>query len=292
MSDTNGAAVSVGQPTEQDLLQSFGETQKLYGAISDGDLESLLNQIGEGLKADDATNFEKLNIARKYGPLLIELKAMVPHGHFKLVLKERFPRVSYSKCNRWMVIARHEAEVVEALVAYPDVAWGPKKMIDFLTKEWRPDIDHPEDDEEDCWGCVSDDPNQESPIPVIGLKVLNADSDGEDLTDEDDGEFDDRSKWEKVTEAAESEARLIGKEPVIPTNVGTVIVTVFSEDDHEVIEVALAEWQPRTVPVLGRKGVTNLTATVSPEAIPELLMKLAKTLKKALPSQLKVSIEL
>lgn len=291
MSDTNGTAVLVGRPTEQDLLQIFGETQKLQGATFDGDIETLLDQIDHGLRADDATNFEKLNIARKYGPLLIQLKAMVPHGQFKLVLKERFPRVSYSKCNRWMVIARHEAEVAEALVAYPEVAWGPKKMMDYLTQEWRPDSDADED-EEDCFGFVSDDPNQESPIPFVGLKVLNANADGEDLTDEDDGELDDRSKWEKVTEAAESEARLIGKEPVIPTNEATVIVTVFSEDDHDVIEAALAEWQPKTVPILGRKAMTNLSATVSPEAIPELLMMLAKTLKKALPSHLKVSIEL
>lgn len=292
MSDTTGLAVLVGQPTEQDLLMSDGDTQKLYGVTFDGDIETLLNQIDQGLRADDATNFEKLTIARKFGPLLIELKAMVPHGRFKLVLKERFPKVSYSKCNRWMVIARNEDKVAEALVAYPDVSWGPKKMIDFLTGEFMPHEEPDEWDEEDCWGCVSDEPNQESTPPTVDLKTLNADVDDEEYSDEDDDETDDQSKWEKVTEAAESEARLLGNEPVTPTHVGTVTVTVFSDDDHDFIEDALAEWQPKTVPVIGRRSVSNLTSTVAPEEIPELLMTLGKTLKKVLPSQLKVSIEL
>ncbi len=263
--------------------------QTLHSATFGRDIETLLDQIDQGLRADDATNFEKLKIARKYGPLLIQLKAMVPHGQFKQVLKERFPRVSYSKCNRWMVIARHEAEVAEALVAYPDVAWGPKKMIDFLNGEFVP---HEEDewDEEDLLGCVSDETNQFSTIPVVNLKGLSAD--GEDFSDEDDGELDDLSKWERVTEAAESEARMIGKEPAIPMSVGTVVVTVFSDDDRDSVEVALKEWQPKPVPVIGRRCVTNLTSTVSPEAIPELLMKLGKSLKMALPNQLKVVIEL
>ena len=63
--------------------------QTLHSATYDRDIETLLDQIDQGLQADDATNFEKLEIARKYGPLLIQLKAMVPHGQFKLVLKER-----------------------------------------------------------------------------------------------------------------------------------------------------------------------------------------------------------
>ncbi len=268
------------------------EPQKLHGATFDGEIDSLLNQIGQGLKEDDATNFEKLTIARKYGPLLIQLKAIVPHGHFKLVLKERFPRASYSKCNRWMVIARHEAEVAEALVAYPEVAWGPKKMIDFLNGEFVPHEEPDEWDEEDLLGCVSDDPNEESPIPVVELNVLNADADDEDFNVGDGDELDDHSKWEQAAAGAESDLRKVGQEPLIAAKVGTVTVTVFSEDDHDVMDDALAEWQPKTVPDLGGKAVTNLSATVSPEAIPELLMKLAKTLRKALPSQLKVSIEL
>lgn len=291
MIDTNVAAVLLEQPTEQDLLQNREGEQKLPGATSDAEIESLLDQIDEGLRADDATNFEKLTIARRYGPLLLELKAMVPHGRFKLVLKERFPRVSYSKCNRWMVIARHEAEVTEALVAYPDVAWGPKKMIDFLTGEFVPHEEQDEWDEEDLLGCVSDDPSYNHQVPIVDLKVLNVDAD-DDLTVEDEDELDDRTKWELTAATAESEARLIGDEPVTPKNVGTVNVTVFSDDDRDAVEVALAEWQPKPVPVIGRRSVTNLTSTVSAEAIPELLMKLGKSLKKALPSQLKVSIEL
>jgi len=268
--------------------------QTLHRATFGRDIETLLDHIDQGLRADDATNFEKLTIARKYGPLLIELKAMVPHGHFKLVLKERFPKVSYSKCNRWMVIARHEAEVAEALVAHPEVAWGPKKMIDYLTKEWRPEIDHPEEDEEDCWGCATDEPNQESLTPIVNLNVLSADADadGDDFADEDDGELDDCSKWEKTAATAESEARLIGDEPVVPKNMGTVTVTVFTDNGRDAVEVALAEWQLKKVPVVGRKAVTHLTTTVPQEAIPAILMKLGESLKKALPSQLKVVIEL
>lgn len=262
------------------------ERQKLPGATFDGDIQSLLDQIGQGLDEDNATNFEKLNIARKYGPLLIELKAMVPHGQFKIVLTERFPRVSYSKCNRWMVIARREVEVAEALMTYPNVAWGPKKMIDFLTGEFAP-LDQPDEwDEEDHFGCILEEPDQESPAPVVELKASNPDADDEH------GDGNGHSMWEQVVVEAESEARLIGTEPVIPTNVGTVTVTVFSKDDHDVIEAAIAEWQPKTVSVLGRKSVTNLSATVSPESITELLMKLATTIKKSLPSHLKVSIEL
>lgn len=266
--------------------------QTLHSATFDRDIETLLDQIDQGLRADDATNFEKLTIARKYGPLLIQLKAMVPHGQFKQVLKERFPRVSYSKCNRWMVIARHEAEVAEALVAYPDVAWGPKKMIDFLNGEFVPHDEPDNWDEEDLLGCVSDEPDQLSPAPVVELKALNAEMDEEGLSEGDGDELDDRSKWEKTAAAAESEKRLMGKEPLISTKVGTVTVTVFSEDDRDAVEVALAEWQPKPVSVIGRRSVTNLTSTVSPEAIPELLMKLGKSLKQTLPSRLKVSIEL
>lgn len=69
-------------------------------------ITELLDQIGEGLQADDATNFEKLTIARKYGALLWDLKALAPHGEFMNMLKERFPKVNYAKCNRWMVIAK------------------------------------------------------------------------------------------------------------------------------------------------------------------------------------------
>lgn len=262
------------------------ETQKLHHATFDGDIKSLLDQIDQGLREDDANNFEKLSIARKYGALLLQLKAVVPHGQFKQVLKERFPRTSYSKCNRWMVIARHEAEVAKALADLPDVAWGPKKMIDYLTQEWRPESDATED-EEDCWGCVS----EEATEATFSFEATVDDPELEINVEDASGGDDDRSKWETLAATAESEALLIGLEPAIPSKEGTVIVTVFSDHDHDAVADALAEWQPKKVPVLGHKSISNLTVTVSPDAISAILMKLGKTLKKTLPSQLKVSIE-
>jgi hypothetical protein len=257
-----------------------GVLQILHCATFDCEIDSLIDQIGEGLREDDATNFEKLNIARTYGPLLIQLKAIVPHGQFKIVLKERFPKVSYAKCNRWMVIARRDTEVAEALVAYSDIAWGPKKMFDYLTKEWRPEIESEEDEGECC----------ESDISTEGVIVHSEISTEKDRFS--DEESDDPASWERFVAKAESEAQLIGTEPVIPTHHGTVIVTVFSEVDHDVIADALAQWQPKTIQVFGRKEMTNLTATVSPEAVPDILMKLGKTLRKTLPTQLKLCIDL
>lgn len=113
----------------------------------------LLDQIGEGLRADDATNFEKLTIARKYGPLLWDLKALAAHGEFMNKLKERFPKVNYAKCNRWMFIAKHESEVVAAIDAHPTVSWGPKKMIDFVKGYWTPEEEE-DGEEDDCFGAI------------------------------------------------------------------------------------------------------------------------------------------
>jgi len=125
----------------------------------------LLDKIGQEFQADDATNFEKLNIARRCGPLLWDLKALAPHGTFKQKLRERFPKVNYAKCNRWMFLAKHEAEVVAAIEKYPDVAWGPKKMIDYLKNFWTP-VEEGEDDEDDCFGNVREDHiEDESLIP-------------------------------------------------------------------------------------------------------------------------------
>ena len=103
-----------------------------------GKIGDILDQLGQGFYADDATNLEKLNIARTYGAKLLELKALVPHGKFQETLAGRFPSVNYSKCNRWMGIAREASRVADATEKYPDIAWGPKKMIDFLTGSWRP----------------------------------------------------------------------------------------------------------------------------------------------------------
>ena len=261
--------------------------QKLYGATFDTEIDSLLEQIDEGLREDDATNFAKLSIARKYGPLLLELKALVPHGQFKSVLKERFPRVSYSKCNRWMVIARYESEVTEALVAYPDVAWGPKKMIDYLTKEWRPEIDF-EEDEEECWGCGS----EESDIAPEATFVPSETDNVDEFFGEDEEEVEDRSRWEQVAANAESAARMISTEPDDKPSRGILTVTVFSDADLEIIQDSLSRWQPKSSSIFGRKGASNITATVTAEEISDVLFQLGKTLKMSLPTQLKVSIEL
>lgn len=132
----------------------------------DRKIGELLDQIGEGLRADDATNFEKLNIARKYGPLLWDLKALAAHGEFMNKLKERFPKVTYAKCNRWMFIAKHDAEVVAAIEAHPTVAWGPKKMIDFVKGYWTPEEEE-DGDEDDCFGAIREEYTKDEPLLPI-----------------------------------------------------------------------------------------------------------------------------
>lgn len=131
--------------------------------LVDQRITELLDEIGQGFREDDATNLEKLNIARKYGPLLWALKLLVPHGGFMDKLEERYPTVKYSKLNRWMFIAKHESEVQEALTKYPGVAWGPMKMIDFLKGAWTPE-DDAEDDEDDSSGIVYEDDIEDEPL--------------------------------------------------------------------------------------------------------------------------------
>ena len=126
-------------------------------------INELLDQIDEGLRADDATNFEKLTIARKYGPLLWDVKALAAHGEFMNKLKERFPKINYAKCNRWMYLAKHEVEVLAAIEAHPSVAWGPKKMIDFLKGNWTPDEEE-DGEEDDCYGAIREDHVKEDPL--------------------------------------------------------------------------------------------------------------------------------
>ena len=139
--------------------------QSLHGAnFEDGGnpvetkITELLDQIGEGLKEDDATNFQKLEIARKYGPLVSELKSMTPHGMYMKRLKERFPKPSYDKCHRWRYLAENEDRVAAALAKFPDTAWGPKKMTDFLRGCWSPEAEDEEDrfdgDEDEYRGVV------------------------------------------------------------------------------------------------------------------------------------------
>lgn len=118
-------------------------------------ISEILDRIGQGLKEDDATNFEKLQIARKYGPFVMELKSVTPHGEYMKRLKEHFPKPSYDKCNRWRYLAENEERVAATLEKFPDVAWGPKKMADFLKGCWSPDAEDEEeryDGDEDEYG--------------------------------------------------------------------------------------------------------------------------------------------
>lgn len=139
------------------------------GEILGEKITELLDQIGEGLQADDATNFQKLTIARHYGPMLLELKELVPHGAFEQTLAQRFPKVSRSKCYRWRYLAENEDRVAAAIERYPDVAWGPTKMIDFLQGRWSPEAEDEEErfdgDEDEYSGLVREE-ESESAAPV------------------------------------------------------------------------------------------------------------------------------
>lgn len=156
-------------------VESLPETIAVDAGTPDLDrkIGELLDQIGEGLRADDATNFEKLTIARKYGPLLWDLKSLAAHGEFMDKLKERFPKVTYAKCNRWMFIAKHEAEVVAAIDALPTVAWGPKKMIDYLKGNWTPE-DEEDGDEDDCFGAIREEYIKAEPLLPIDPEAEDA----------------------------------------------------------------------------------------------------------------------
>lgn len=137
--------------------------------VHDRQIVELLDQIDEGFRADDSTNLEKLNIARKYGPVLLELKLFVAHGQFMKTLKERFPQVSYPKCNRWMAIAKKEAEVAAAIEKFPDVAWGPKKMLDYLL---NPNEDLGVDEEESSDFLSEDNLTEEPLLPPWDRKKI------------------------------------------------------------------------------------------------------------------------
>lgn len=283
------------------------EPQKLPGATFNEDIETLLDQIDQGLEEDNATNFKKLNIARKYGPLLWKLKSLVPHGQFKKVLKERFPQINYPKCNRWMYISKRESRVEAALLSHPDEAWGPMKMIDFLRGVWTPGDEQV--DEEDSYGVTPDKRNEPDDEPYYS--EIDYEADGLDEADLDESiepttqhpsaalrvsdshdEDDKQTLWDTCASNAESEAREAGKAPVIPSSDGTVTLTVFSQDDHALFQGCLSKWEPTSIPVHGNKDTSHLKVTVTPQQISDLLLQLGKTLKKSLPSQLKVSVEL
>jgi hypothetical protein len=151
--------------TMAEELNTPDDTPKILHGAKFGDggdpletrISELLDRIGEGLREDDATNFEKLQIARKYGPFVMELKSVTPHGEYMRRLKARYPKASYDKCNRWRYLAENEERVAATLEKFPDVAWGPKKMADFLKGCWSPEAEDEEerfDGDEDEYGGI------------------------------------------------------------------------------------------------------------------------------------------
>ena len=266
------------------------DPQKLPGATFDGEIDSLLAQIGHGLLADDATNYEKLNIARKYGPLLRQLKALVPHGTFQKTLEERYPRVNYSKCNRWMYIAKHEAQVAEALIAHSDEAWGPKKMIDYLRGVLT--LDEEQSDDEECYGFTPDNRIEPDDKPYYS----EFEEEAQDEIDHPDEADSDESDLSVVHEAfvakAEAEAMMMGTPPIDFPLLGKVVITVFSQNDLGVIQGSLSQWQPKSTALKGSKQTHTVTASVPPSDIADFFNQLSKSLKMTLPNKLKVSVEL
>lgn len=95
-------------------------------------VSEILDQLAAGLRADDEMESDRLTLARNGGSLVLELKRIVPFGKYMDKLKERFPKSSYHKLHRWRFLAEHEAEIEATLRAYPNVAWGPTKMIAYL----------------------------------------------------------------------------------------------------------------------------------------------------------------
>ena len=137
-------SVSVLPPTERQILhtaKSDAQADPLPAESSpqspgldvsdsvDRQIADLLDRIAEGLQHDEQMQFDRLTLARNYGQLVLELKWAVPHGKYMDMLKERFPRSSYDKCNRWRFISERDDEVEAAIQTHPDVLWGPTKMI-------------------------------------------------------------------------------------------------------------------------------------------------------------------
>jgi hypothetical protein len=242
--------------------------QKLYGATI-GNIEDLLDQIAEGLQDDDDTNLHKLSIARQYGPLLRQLKKLVEHGSFKKCLRERFPGVSYAKCNRWMIIAKHDAEVASALEKFPNVAWGPKKMINHLKGLWSPqrdvDDDGSENDTEEFRGLVR---GEQSETVVQ----------------------DNKAAWEDLAANAESAARSLGKEPERTLSGFAVTVTVFSLADYMAIQSCLSSWDQKSTRLHGSQHAHNVVASVPSDEIGAVLNLLGEFLASC-PHKIKLNLD-
>ena len=108
--------------------------------LPDQQINALLERIDEGLRAHHNANREKLRIALEYGPLLLRIKELSPHGTFLTTLKDRFPKTNYSICRRWLYLSRHEEAIKEALSVHPNKAWGPTTMIRYLKDKDRQNV--------------------------------------------------------------------------------------------------------------------------------------------------------
>lgn len=71
-----------------------------------------------------------------------------------------------------------------------------------------------------------------------------------------------------------------------------ITVIVFSKQDEEAINSALAKWSPTTKALGGSKTLRSVSATAPPRHVGPLLHKLAAALDQSQPSKLNVRIEL
>jgi len=100
--------------------------------------EELVEDLKKGIAEFFKTNFKYLEIAKKNGAILLELKSMIKYGLFQKEIATRFPDVSYGTHLRWMRIAENEIKVDQAIKDFPDVKWGIVPMLDYFDGKWDP----------------------------------------------------------------------------------------------------------------------------------------------------------
>lgn len=100
--------------------------------------EELVEDLKKGIAEFFKTNFKYLEIAKKNGAILLELKSMIKYGLFQKEIATRFPEVSYGTHLRWMRIAENETKVDQAIKDFPDVKWGIVPMLDYFDGKWDP----------------------------------------------------------------------------------------------------------------------------------------------------------
>lgn len=134
------------KPGDDDNAQQFG---------------SLISALNDGFNQYYKLQSRSLQIAREYGPKLLELKSLIAHGKFQHAIAEIFPFVSYDTCLRWMNIAKQETTVAQTLTDYPDVNWGLVNMLNYLNGNFDPTnpIDRSSDE---SFEDVSDDTESDS----------------------------------------------------------------------------------------------------------------------------------